>query len=253
MVDAVVDGMVVSLRACHRQRVNILVGTLIGGVHRCQAVGQVDDLVQLSLLEQCAIALAVHLLHLPAYGRQHQQVLARRRVGQNLHALALGGHPGEVLVAAARMAHHLLAGRAVGVQVVVDQPRRVVALQGEHHPQRVAQVVLREVVHQGLAALVITAHHAAGQLHLRGVVEVDAGNVVVDALLAAVLIPAVVGEHVVVLHGLDGDTATHQSEREAAVIVALHEVALGIVDLLAVHQEVDTLHGDAGAVIHHVA
>ena len=36
----------------------------------------------------------------------------------------------------------------VGVQIVVNQPRCVVALEGEYHRQRVAQVVLRQVVAQ---------------------------------------------------------------------------------------------------------
>ena len=54
-------------------------------------------------------------------------------------------------------------------------------------------------------------------------------------------------------HGLDAVVALHHAEREATVVVGLYQVALGIVYLLAVHHEVNTLNWDAGAVEHHVA
>ena len=158
-----------------------------------------------------------------------------------------------MLVALHRMAHHLLALGAVGVLVVIDQPRRVVALQCEHHGQRVAQVVLRQVVHQGLQALVVATDDAARQRHLRVVVEVDASHVGGQVLLLAVLIPAVVRKHVLVHHGLDGVLAVEHAEREGAVVVGLHILALCVVDAVAIYQEVHALHGDARALVHHVA
>ena len=141
----------------------------------------------------------------------------------------------------------------VGVQIVVNQPRCVVALEGEHHRQRVAQVVLRQVVAQRQQALVVTTNHATRQLHLGGIVEVDAGHIILEALLVAVLIPTVVSELVIFHHGLNAVVALHHAERETTVVVGLYRVALGIVYLLAVHHEVNTLNWDAGAVEHHVA
>ena len=51
-------------------------------------------------------------------------------------------------------------------------------------------------------------------------------------------------------HGLHGMLAIEHAEREGAVVVGLHILALCVVDAVAVHQEVDTLHGDARAVVH---
>ena len=141
----------------------------------------------------------------------------------------------------------------VGVQIIVNQPRCVVALEGEYHRQRVAQVVLRQVVAQRQLALVVTTYHAACELHLGGIVEVDAGHIIREALRVAVLIVAVVSKLVVVHHGLDAVLALHHAEREATVVVGLYQVALGVVYLLTVHHEVNTLNWDAGAVEHHVA
>ena len=122
MVDAVIDSVIGSRRRLDRLIVHILVFAHVGGVLADEAVGQVDDLAHLSLLEQRGIALTVDLLHLPAHRRQHQHVLARRRVGSHLHALALYLHRGIVLVATLLVPEDLLALRAVGVQVVIDQP-----------------------------------------------------------------------------------------------------------------------------------
>ena len=237
----------------HTHGVHIPEDAHIGSILWGQAIGKVDDLTHLTFLEQGRVAGAVYLLHLPAHGRKHERVFTGGEVRGNLHALAQGLHRGIVLVAAARMTDHLLALGAVGVQVVIHQPRRVVALQGEHNRQRVAQVVLRQVIQQRLAALLVAADHAAGQPHLRGVVEIDASHVARDVLLAGVLIPAVVREHVIIHHSLNGVVTLHQAEGETAVVVGLHEVALGVVDLPAVDEEVDTLHRDARAVVHHEA
>ena len=128
VVDAVVHGVILGRGVLHAVLVDVVVDAVVADLHRVKRVGQVDDLAHLSLLEQRGVALAIYLLHLPAHGRQLQRVFARREVGRHHHAFALCQHRGVVLVAAARMAHHLLALRAVGVQVVIHQPRRVVAL-----------------------------------------------------------------------------------------------------------------------------
>ena len=54
-------------------------------------------------------------------------------------------------------------------------------------------------------------------------------------------------------HGLNGVVAIPQTERERAVVVRFHVIALGVMDAVAVHQEVNTLYGDAGTVVHHIA
>ena len=161
------------------------------------------------------------MLHLPAYWWQQQFVLTRRRVGPYGHALALGLHRREVLVAVALVAHHLLTLRLVRVQVVIDQPRRVVALQGEHDGQRVAQVVCREVVAQRLLALILAADHAASELHLRGVVEVDASHIVGEVVASGALEVAVIRKVVAVHHHLDGVVAGQHAEGERAVVLCL--------------------------------
>ena len=128
VVDAVIDGVILGRGVLHAVLVDVVVRAVVADLQRVKRVGQVDDLAHLSLLEQCGVALAVHLLNLPAHGRQLQLVLASRQVGCHHHAFALRQHRGVVLVAASLVGHHLLALRAVGVQVVIHQPRRVVAL-----------------------------------------------------------------------------------------------------------------------------
>ena len=244
--------MVRKLRIGYRDGIYILILTHVGGILAYQTLGQVDHLAHLSLLEQCGVSLTVYLLYLPAYWRQLNFVLAGHWVGQHLHTLALGGNL-RLMTVATRMHIGGVALGEVGVQIVVNQPRCVVALEGEHHLQRVAQVVLRQVVAQRQHTLVVTTYHAARQLHLGGIVEVDACHIVLEALLAAVLIPAIVSKLVIFHHGLDAVVALHHTEREATIVVGLYQVALGVVYLLAVHHEVNTLYRYAGAVEHHVA
>ena len=99
MVDAVVAVVVDFFGLVDADAVCTDEGTLIPyGVGR-ETLRQVDDLAHLSVLEQCGIALAIHLLHLPSYGRQHQHIFAGHRVGPDDHALAL--HVGYGLVALA--------------------------------------------------------------------------------------------------------------------------------------------------------
>ena len=253
MVDAVVDGVATDLGVYHRDGVNIFIGTHIGGVLLRETVGQIDHLAHLSLLEQRGIATTVDLLHLPAHRWQQHLVLAGSLVGPDGHAFALRLHRGVMLVAVVLVTHHLSALGAVRVLVVVDQPRRVVALQREHNGERIAQIVLREVVHQRQLALVVATHDASGEFHLRGIVEIGVGHVGGEVVTGGTLIVAVVGELVAVHHHLDGVDAWQHLERETTVVVRLQHFALRVVDRLAVHLEVGTLHGDARAVVHHEA
>ena len=68
------------------------------------------------------------------------------------------------------------------IQVIIYQPRRIVALQGHHHRKVTSQVVAAQVIVKRLVALVAAAHYAACQLHLRGVIEADTGFVLYDVL-----------------------------------------------------------------------
>ena len=228
--------------------VHIPVAAHVGGVLHRQAVGQVDDLVGLSVLVEGGIAGAIHLLHLPAHGRQHEHVLAGSRVGRHLDALAQGLHLGLVVTSAGVLVDGVALG-ALRVLHVLYEPRLGVALQGQHHLQVVAQVILRQVVAQRQQALVVAAHHAAHELHLRGVVETDVGHV--GGEVVGVL--SVVQERVAVLHHLDGVAAVLHAEREVTLLVGLHELARGVVQLVAVDEEVDALHGDVRALVVHVA
>ena len=87
------------------------------------------------------------------------------------------------------------------VEVVIDQPRSVVALQGHHHGDLVAEVVVRERVVERKFALFLTTHDAADEGHTRLVVEVYlvfVGGEVVGEL-------SVIVEFVSVFLGLDGE------------------------------------------------
>ena len=121
VVDAVVDGVVFQLGVADCDGIHVLVAACEGGVFRREAVGQVYDLAHLSFLEQRGIAVAIHLLHFPAHGRQHHLVFASGRIGQHLHQFAFGLHHGLVTLSA-RMLVGCLALCAVGVQVVIDEP-----------------------------------------------------------------------------------------------------------------------------------
>ena len=128
-VDAVVDGIIRCRGLVDGIAVYIFITAHVGGVLRVHAVGQVDDVVCLSVLEECGIAGAIHLLHLPAYGRQQQFILAGHGVRCHVNALALRLHLGLVTAAASM----LIDGVALGdfrMLHVAHQPRLGVALQG---------------------------------------------------------------------------------------------------------------------------
>ena len=142
---------------------------------------------------------------------------------------------------------------ASGVQVVIHQPRGVVALECEDHRQVIAQVVAGEVVVKGQTALVVATCDAADEFHLRVIVEIYLRHVVGELMALSALEVAVVGEGMTVHHGLDSILAVEHVERECTVEVGLHVATFIIMQRLAVHAEAGTLHGDAGAVVHHVA
>ena len=120
-IDAVVDGVVLQRRILNIVAVHIGEGTREGSIPICETVCQVDDLADLVFLEQRGIALTVNLLHLPAYGRQLQQILAGSCIGCNLHALTCRLHV--CLVATiASVLEDLLALFLVAVGVIEYQP-----------------------------------------------------------------------------------------------------------------------------------
>ena len=47
--------------------------------------------------------------------------------------------------------------------------------------------------------------------------------------------------------------AIEHAEREATVVVGFHQFARSVIDVMVADLEVGTLHGDARAVVHHVA
>ena len=126
-IDAVVDSVVCCLWLIDGIAINIHEATHVGGVLRGETVGKVYDLAYLSLLEERRIALAINLLHLPAYRRQHQYILAGSGVGGHLHALTIGLHLSLMPFIAGMHIDRVALG-ALGVLVVVNQPRLGVTL-----------------------------------------------------------------------------------------------------------------------------
>ena len=175
-------------------------------------MSQVDNIVHLSLLEECWISLAVHLHHLPSHRWQLHLVLASRHVWPDDHALARGVHLGLVHLSAFCLVVEIcgVAPCEVAVQVVIYEPRRVVALQCEHNLERVSQVVVREVVHQRLLSLVITSHHTSGEFHFRSVVEMCVSHVAGECVSRRALVVSVADEIMSVHHGLYCDIGVGQ-------------------------------------------
>ena len=98
--------------------------------------------------------------------------------------------------------------------------------------------------------MVGTAYHTTYEFHLFGVAEIVLGNVTTEG----VYVLAVVHKRVAVLHHLYGDGfATYDAEREVTFLVGLHGLARSTVQHVVVDQEVGTLHGNARAVVGHVA
>ena len=128
-VDAVVDGIIRCRGLVDGIAVYIFITAHVGGVRRGETVGQVDDIVCLSVLEECGIAGAIHLLHLPAYGRQQQFILASHGVGCHVDALALRLHLGLVTAAACMLIDSVALGDFRMLHVA-HQPRLGVAFQG---------------------------------------------------------------------------------------------------------------------------
>ena len=111
---------------------------------------------------------------------------------------------------------------ALTIQIVVYQPRLIVALKGEHHLQVVAKVVLRQVVAQWQLALVVTSNHATNQFHLSGILEQYSCHISREMVTGRSLIPATVQELMAFLDCLDGIVVWQHAEREVTLIVGLH-------------------------------
>ena len=259
MVHAVVLGVV-----GHVNRIDVhAVGALprafiVVGMH-VDGVRQVQHVAHLSVLEQRGIALGGNLLHLPLDGRQQHAVFTGVCVGRDNHAVQRGVYRGLVVVflVVGLVRKDLVAGGLLAVLNVEDQPGGIVALQGEHHLQVVAQVVSAQRVAQGQFALVLTTADAAYQFDARVVVEQDAGLIGLEVVhllcvLVVSIVVAVLQERVSVLHGLDGVRLLQHAEGVLALMVGGDE-ACGVAHLMTIHQEVDTLYGDAGAAVHDVA
>ena len=82
------------------------------------------------------------MLHLPLHWREISDILTSRRVGSHRDLAASGVHLGLIGNVIMRdMCKHRIAFRTVGILVVIDEPRVVVALEGERHLQVVTQVI----------------------------------------------------------------------------------------------------------------
>ena len=153
---------------------------------------------------------------------------------------------------------HLVALLQVAVLDVEHQSGGVVALQREHHPQAVAQVVMRQTVAQWLLALLLTAHDASGELHALRVVEDESCLVGLEVVgrqrvgvVVILMVESVAPEGVSVLHRLDAGIARQHAEGELAFVVGLHLAGSGA-HLMTIDQERHALHRDAGAFILHI-
>ena len=250
VVDAVVLGVVLNDGLAHAVALVALPSAVQGvGVKR-RSVGQVDDVTGLSLLIECGIALCVDLHDFPLHGRQLHAVFAGVGVGMQLYAMAVDVGLGLVLIlcVVGLVYKHCVTLFLLLVHVVIDQPRSVVALQGHHHGNLVAEVVVRERVAEREFALFLTTHDAADEGYAGLVVEINlifVGGEVIGKL-------AVVVEAVPVFLGLNGGFASKQIERELTVAVGFYGSS-GSSHLAVVGREGNARHGNTCSVIHHIA
>ena len=250
VVDAVVLGVVLNDGLAHAVALVALPSAVQGvGVKR-RSVGQVDDVTGLSLLIECGIALCVDLHDFPLHGRQLHAVFAGVWVGGQRDAMAVDVGLGLVLIlcVVGLVYKHCVTLFLLLVHVVIDQPRSVVALQGHHHGNLVAEVVVRERVAEREFALFLTTHDAADEGHAGVVVEINlvfVGGEVIGEL-------AIFEEVVPVFLGLDGDVASKEVERELTVAVGFYGSS-GSSHLAVVGREGNARHGNTCSVIHHIA
>ena len=241
-----------------------MVHALVFGDAVIAVTAQVERLAHLALLEQGGVAGTRLLGNLVLHGVEHDLILARRDVGMHGDVVACHLPAGDVLGLMRHRVGGAVAQRVLAlldgeVQRVADYPRRVVALQLHHHFQVVAQVVVRHRTSQGLGALYLAAHHAAAQPHLGQVPQIHVGNVALPVVLGRVLlvvlvdVVAVVLEDVAVLLDLYAVRAGRHTDGEGTLVVGLHALLLVVVERLVVHTELGTGHGDAAAVVEHLA
>ena len=219
-----------------------------------QRVAQVEHVAHLSVLEEAGVAFCRNLLNLPLHRWQQHFVFTGILVGVDLHAVQRGvytGLTGELWVFGFGMCKDFVASLLRAVLYVPNQSRGIVALQGDDHLQRVAQVVVRQGIAQRLLALVLTANDASYEFDARLVVEVVAVFVSLEIYCRVVVlyVKALVGEVMVLLDSLHLVLAAQNAEVELTFEVGLHGSAGGM-HLATVHFEAYSLNGDAGAFIH---
>ena len=147
---------------------------------------QVNRLAHFALLEQGGITFARHLNDLVLGGVQHDLVFARFGVRTDGHRVAGDIYPCRVPFGSTE---DILVGGALHRLVILlaDEVRDVVALQLHHNLDRVAQIVLRQALAQGLAALYVATHHATAQHDGGRVPEVHASYILIEIVVKALL------------------------------------------------------------------
>ena len=121
MIDAVVAIVIDFSRLINAISVNIGERPLVLDGVGDKTFREVDNLAHLTILEQCGVALAIHLLHLPSHWWQHEYILTCQGVGLYNHALALHLYSG-LMTTSSRMIERNVTLRNTRVQVVIDQP-----------------------------------------------------------------------------------------------------------------------------------
>ena len=224
-------------------------------------VGKVDDIIDLTILEQAGIATSGNLLHLPLHRGQPYLVFAGLPVRPYLHTVLGGVDTGLIVVflVVSVMHKYRIALFIVTILDIVDQSRCLVTLKCEDHLQVIAQVILRQRVVQRYGSLLLTTCHASNEFHTGLVIEVVAGLVggpvvfhLVLRIHVVLMIVAILIEDVSILVGLDGVYFLQHTDGKLTFEVGGNFTA-GITHLKAVDEERHALNGNAGAVVEHIA
>ena len=152
-----------------------MIDAAVGDGVAFMVVREVKRLTYLVRLEQGGIALGIDFRDFIFHGQHRHAVLTRHRTGLDDQPIAVDIHVATVLLVGAEEDVVVPLLDAV-VQLVAHQPRGVVALQLHDDGKRVAQVVRRGQLAEGLAALHVATHHTALQRHAGLVPEHVSGN-----------------------------------------------------------------------------
>ncbi len=221
-----------------------------------EAVGQVERLHGRALVRQRGVALGVQLRNLIFDGEQIDKELARRFVGINQNLLLLEYHARVLLVRGVGGVQNggvqLVDG---GVLRVVNQQRRVVALQLEHHGQAVAQVVAAQAEAERQLALVVAADDTAQEAYLGLIVHPQAVHVLRGLEQAVALDDeeSVVSECVLIHDGLNGDGCLRNVEAKITRRVGHDTVAVSVFHGHPIHQELHIAHRNGRVAEQHAA